>query len=311
MSFNFTDFSAAVKDGAAVTPRDTLGLRQWSWADGEIGAAEADALFDINNVGKSTSREWVDFFVEAISDYVVNGQAPRSYVDDANAAWLASRIDQDGRVDTLAELELLVKILEKATNVPQGLKDYALRQIEIVVISGKGPTRGGDISPNRIDDAEVALLRRMLFAQASDESILVSAAEADMLFRLKDATLGKDNAAGWQTLFVQCVGNHLMAHSDYRPLARDEAAQLDAFMDNTKVSIGLFLGRMAKLEVGRAATDLFGRRATDAGVDRRIADARAISPDEQAWLKARIDSDGTLDPLERALLAFIAEESGQ
>ena len=71
---------------------------------------------------QSPPREWVDFFVEAIDAYVVHQQAPVGYVDDAKADWLIDRIDSDGRVDSLGELELLVKILEDATNVPEALK---------------------------------------------------------------------------------------------------------------------------------------------------------------------------------------------
>ena len=65
--------------------------------------------------------------------------APRGYVSEENAAWLIARIDHDGRVDTLSELELLVKVLETALNAPASLKDYALRQIEDAVLSGTGP----------------------------------------------------------------------------------------------------------------------------------------------------------------------------
>jgi len=44
--------------------------------------------------------------------------------------------------------------------------------------------------------------------------------------------------------------------------------------------------------------------------DAAIAADRAIDSDEAAWLKAEINADAKLDPLEEALLAFVAEESG-
>jgi hypothetical protein len=46
-----------------------------------------------------------------------------------------------------------------------------------------------------------------------------------------------------------------------------------------------------------------------AGHDQAVEAARAIEPGENAWLQARIQSDGARDALEEALLAFIAEES--
>jgi hypothetical protein len=311
MSMNFTDLSAQLKAKSAIDAEDTLALRRLAWPDGKIDPAEVEAIFDLNAVCKGTSREWVDFFVEAITEYVVRQQQPVGYVDEANAAWVIAKIDSDGKVESLGELELLVKILEIATNVPDSLKSYALRQIETIVVSGEGVTRdGGSLGKGMISDSEVKLLRRMLFAQAGDGPASISRAEADMLFRIKDATLGANNAAGWQQLFIQCVGNHLMAHSDYVPLAREEAVRLDAFMNDTKSDVGGFFLRMAKTNFGEAFGSHFKSHSKKVDHDAAVAQDRAIAADEAAWLKAEIDADGSLDPLEQALLHFVAEESG-
>jgi hypothetical protein len=311
MTTPIDDFTSQVKAKGVITAEDVLAIRHIVWPDGQIDPTEADAIFDLNNALSSAPREWVDFFVEAIETYVVHQQAPVGYVDDAQANWLIDRIDRDGRVETFAELELLAKILEDATNVPETLKAYALKQVETIVMTRSGPTReGGALDSATITAAEVKLLRRMLFAQASDGPALISTAEADMLFRLKDATLNAANAPEWTTFFIQAVGNHLMAHSDYQPLSRDRAAQLDAFMNDSHVSIGGFFGRMLKAGPMSGFQSLFGARANGVSHDAAVAIDRAISPDEVAWLKAAVDADHTLDPIEKQLLSFIAEESG-
>ncbi len=313
MTFSFDDFAAAARSGNGITARDTLALRQWSWADGKMSEAEANALFDLNDIGKSNAPEWVDCFVEALSEYVVNGREPKGYFADADAAWLMARIDKDGRVDSVAELELIVRILERATNAPDTLKAYALRQIEAIVLSGEGVTRNGsELRPGSIDAVEVTLLRRLIFAQAGDGPAIVSRTEADMLFRLKDAALGADNAPEWQTLFVLGVANHLMAHSDYVPLARERAAELEAFMDDNRSSVLGFFGKMAQTRFGDLVSLWKQKDASDGpSHDDKVAADRAVIADESAWLKARQDADGQLDPLEAALLDFIASESGQ
>ena len=141
MTAPFLSLAAELKAKAAITPADILSLRRICWPDGRIDPAEAEAIFDLNEGLRSADPEWVDFFVEAMSDYVVRQAAPAGYVDDAKADWLIARIDGDGRVDSLCELELLVKILEAATNAPDSLKAYALAQIEAAVLTGAGPTR--------------------------------------------------------------------------------------------------------------------------------------------------------------------------
>lgn len=312
MSFQFSDFASQIKAGQSVAARDTLGLRQWAWSDGVISQSEAEGLFDLNNVGRSPAREWVDFFVEAVTEYVVNQQSPRGYVDDDKAAWLMARIDHDGHVDSLAELELLVKVLESAMNVPGSLKSYALAQIERIVLTGSGPTRqGGDITPGRIDDAEVALLRRLIFARGGDGALKVSEDEADLLFRIKDATLTADNAVGWAQLFVQGVGNFLMAHGGDKALSLDETRRLDGFLTHKSDGVLGFAARIGRgLDWQGARDAVFDNDDLDeiAAREAAIAKDREISGVEQAWLDARISADGARDVLEEALLAFIETE---
>ena len=90
------DLTAKVKASKAITADDVLAIRKIVWPDGRIDPSEADAIFDLNNAIKDGSREWVEFFVEAIETYVVHEQSPEGYVDDFKASWLMKR-DQ-GRV---------------------------------------------------------------------------------------------------------------------------------------------------------------------------------------------------------------------
>ena len=310
MTFSFSNFADALRGGAAISPQDVLAARQWAWSDGGITAAEADVIFELNGLASDASAEWVDFFVEALSEFVVNTQPPRGYIDDANAAWLMTRVDRDGKVETRAELELLVKAMEIALNAPESLKSYALDQIERVVTTGAGPTRrGGTLRPGVIDEAEVALLRRLLFAGGSEAGTTISRDEAETLWRLKDACLNADNAPGWKTLFVQAVGNHLMAHNLYHPLARSEAQRLDAFVADNRAHIGGFLARMAKNLVRPPIGDAFAKHPAER-LQAEIEADRRVGPNEAAWVRAHVNADGRRDPIEEALIAFIEAESG-
>lgn len=311
MTVPMIDLANALKARAAVSADDVLAIRRVVWPDGKLDAGEADAIFALNDAITDPPVEWVDFFVEAMTAFVVRQQAPTGYVDEANAAWLMARIDADGRVESRAELELLVKILEVAVNVPAALKAYALRQIEVAVTQGTGPTRRGALDPGSINATEVALLRRMLFAAAGDGPACISRAEAELLFRLKAVTKDAANAPEWKTLFVQAVGNHLMAHSDYHPLSRERATELDAFMSNNRVNIGGLLGRIAEKMVQGGLGEALRARPATPDHDAAVAADRAITDDEAAWLKTQIDADGALDDFEKALLNFIAEESGR
>ncbi len=303
MSFSFSDFAAALKAGARISADDVIEVRRWVWPDGAVSDAEAEAVFELNRLAREPAPEWADFFIEAMTEHVVNGRAPHGYVDDAKADWLIGQVDRDGPPAGGAELALVVKVLEKALNCPSPLKAWALRQIEAAVLGGEGP--------RAIDEAEVALLRRIVFAGGGDGALVVSRDEAEMLWRLKDACLGADNAEGWKTLFVQAVGNHLMAYSSYRPLDRGEAERLEAFVGDHRSNVLGFFARMRAANPAQAARTWLDGTEPEADHDAAAAAARAVTADEGRWLQARILADGARDPLEEALLAFVAEESGR
>jgi hypothetical protein len=311
MTFCFTDFAHAVRTERRVAPEQVLAARRWAWADGVISPEEAETIFELHHLVGTPSADWTDFFVEALTDYVVNGVPPRGYVSDENAAWLIGHVERDGRVESHAELELVVRVLEKALNAPPALQRFALQAVERSVCEGAGMVRGGGaLTPGAIGEVEVALLRRILFAGGGTGALLVGRDEAETLWRLKDATLGAANAPGWPRLFAQAIGNHLTAHATYRPLARSEAARLEAFMDDRTTRVGSFLGRMgralASSPLRRAALDRQGERDAETAAA-AAAWSALVTPEERAWLDARLNADGGIDACERALLDFLAE----
>jgi hypothetical protein len=194
--------------------------------------------------------------------------------------------------------------------VPERLRTYGIAQIEKAVLTGEGPTRRGTLAAGAITDGEAQLLRRLLFAPASDRPAGISRAEAELLFRLKDATLGAANGAEWKRLFVQGVGNYLMAYTSYEPLPRERAAELEEFMTQPSGGVGRFFARMAHFDLQSGFTGVFGRRpARDRTAE--AAAAQQVTGDERSWLAARIDDDSEVDEYEQALMDFLAEEGGR
>lgn len=311
MTMHFSDLATRSAPGGAISAEEILALRRAGWSDGVISSDEAEALFELNDRIADATNEWSDFFVEAIAEFLINGAEPKGFLSDANAAWLIERIDRNGRFDSMSELELVIRTLEKATNVPQVLKDYALVRIEEVVLTGKGPTRhGGLLERGNVTAAEARLLRRVLFSQAGDRPAAISRCEAELLFRIKDATLNAANAPEWKKLFVQGVGNYLMAHSSYEPLSSGRAADLEQFMADTTPSLARFAARIARTGVGSGVRAVFGRKGFAPDHTAQVSEVRAITDDERAWLDGQIDANHHIDDYDTALLDFLAEETG-
>lgn len=310
MTMQFRALAEQAAADGAISSEEILTLRRAGWGDGAISPEEAEAIFAVNDQLEDPCVEWAEFFVEALGEFVVNGVDPKGYVSQSQADWLVSRVDHNGTLHSMTELELLVKVIEKATDVPQSLKDYVIAQVEQAVLTGEGPTRGGHLERGNVNAVEAQILRRTVFAQAGDRPAAVSRSEAEMLFRLKDAALGAKNAPEWKQLFVQGVGSYLSGYTSYTPLEAPRAAELEQFMDSNTPSLLRFAGRMAGADVESGIGDtfrtLFGRKGLDKAPE--VAAAAAVTTEENTWLQGQIDANDQIDEYDEALLAFLAEE---
>jgi uncharacterized protein with PIN domain len=311
-----TQFTAIAKAAAAdgrITAEELLALRREGWGDGIMTRGEAEVLFELNRALTERSPEWCDFFVEAVGEHVLNGSEPRLQCSLEEAEWLIGQIDHDGMVDSMAELECMVRILERAENTPDRLKDYVLAQVEREVLTGTGPTRcGGALAATRITAAECRILRRVIFASGGHGPAAVTRHDAEMLFRLKDATLAEENAAEWDDLFIDGVANYLKGFTlQNAQLSHERRRELEGFIADNRANVGRFMGRVAREapQVMNHFGKVFGRKRATGPDYTTLAEAgAAITDHETAWLEAMIDEDGEVDELESRLIARLAQE---
>jgi hypothetical protein len=176
------------------------------------------------------------------------------------------------------------------------------------VLTGEGPTRNGQaIAANGINAEECRLLRAFVFASGGDRPAAVSKSEAELLFRIKDASAGHNNAPEWKQLFVQGVGNYLQGFSSAEPLSAERAAELEAFMNDTAINIGGFFARMANSNPLKAVRAEMAEDGDYLGFDDEVAAAAEVTSEEQTFLDRALNADGQIDELEKALLEFIAK----
>lgn len=311
MSFHFADIARHAAADRHISADEILELRRAGWADGRIKRGKAEAIFATQHTIADPSAEWSDFFVEAIRQFVLEGSEPRGFADEEEAQWLIAQIRKDGRVCSMTELELLTSIIEKAHNVPESLKAFVLEVIEDAVMMGTGATRcGGTLSDTHVTEAEARFMRRVIFGSASDRPAAVSRREAEMLFRIKDAVEGADNAPEFKRLFVQGVGNYLMgfAHQNAQ-LSAERQMELEAFVEDNEARVGAFLSAMAR-QAPNAFGVVFGKKAGPDYAQRAALEAEVTS-EGRHWLDGKIAANGITDAYDRALLEFIAEETGQ
>jgi len=319
------DFSLFLEHKGRITAEDVIKFRREIFQDMVVSRSEGEGVFALNNAIEDTCREWNDFFVEAMVDYCVNQAEPRGYMSDSNADWLMSQIVKDGRLDTNSELELVVKIIERAHEVPTQFAAFALEQVADAVIEGNGKLLNTDeIKPGVIGAAEANLVRRVLYGVGADGSIKISKEEVEVLFKLNDMTIEAENHPEWTDVFVKAVACHLMAAGGYQMISRKEAMRREAWLDDTTSdvsgmlamtlsSVGRFmsgggfsagLGEMSASEQLESAWAQ--RNMETAALEQQ---ASVVDADESHWLVERIGRDGVLHDNEKALLEYLKQES--
>jgi hypothetical protein len=295
--------AAAGKIGAS----DVIELRRAVFGDGGVTKQEAEALFDLVQKRPDVGEEWREFFVEALTDHIVNQVEPQGYVDEANARWLMNMVSRDNVIGSDTELDLLVKVMEKSVSVPESLELFVLHAVRDAVVTGEGPTRHGPLVAGCISQAETEILRRVLYAAGGSGNVAVTRAEADILFDINDATLNVDNDPAWSDLFVKAIANHVMAVSGYQPAPREDTLRRSKWLDDTEVSVGGFLGRMAggwrEMIAGYVSPQ------ESRSLEALNQAAESITQDEAEWLRERIMRNGSICRNQKALLSFLREET--
>lgn len=305
-----------------ITAADVQALRRDVFRDGRVARVEVELLFDLNDRCLHKDAAWNDFFVDTLTDFFVWKQNPSGYLSDDAARFLIERVTRDGRVDSVTELELVINICHWARHCPDDVIVLALTEVKSTVLGGGGILFGPERRrANVIDEADVEIIRRLVYASGAGGSLTITRREADLLFDLNDATIQRENAASWRELFVTTIASHLMfpRGAPQAPSA-DEARRREAWLSDRR-GVGQVLRGMAS-SLGHGgfkerwkAADLFGTHAKREQEERLRAQQseaevrEAIDEAEAAWLLQRIDKDGILHDNERALLAFIKERS--
>ncbi len=304
----------AMRACGVITEAEVAALRAAFNARDSITREEAEALISLNAACTNRASGWSDCFVELVSDYAINQLQPAGYVTVDNAEWLVAEIAGSGRIESKTEFELLIDVLDKARWSPEGLVAFALDQVKAAVVTGEGPLRAGTSLPaGVIDEAEVELIKRILYAFGGDGNVPLSRSEADILFDIdmvtsgKEATSGNENAESWPDLFVKAIANCIMTASGYAAPSREQALARETWIERraeqVHASANVLSTYRAQSPVERAIAALERQKI-------EIVTADEVTVADAGWLAERIGTDGR-SPNIGALITFVGAQNPQ
>jgi hypothetical protein len=195
------DFATAILVDGVIDADEVVALKERLYEDGVIDREEADFLFTLNDgvSGKANHESWKSFFIEAITDHVLDDDKTPGVIDQDEATYLIDKIKGDGQVDEI-ELDLLINICDKATGEsPESFSDFVLSSMKSAILED-----------GVVDLEEVQMLRRVIYGAGGAGGAEVDRAEAELIFELNDATSGNENVSEWKTFFVEAISKHVL-----------------------------------------------------------------------------------------------------
>ena len=122
--YNLEKIKQNIFANGSITSRDISDLRKIVYQDGQVNRVEADFLFDLRKgiLNFGNLREWDNFFIQAICDYLLNGKSSHNTIEDEDVSWLINKIGEDKCIDKV-EQELLFKLSSKVKHFPSDLKE--------------------------------------------------------------------------------------------------------------------------------------------------------------------------------------------
>jgi hypothetical protein len=290
------DLVGNLKAKGSIAAEDVLMMRRAFYTPSLIETEDVEALADLDAAAAQRGAEWNDFFSGAVVDFVVHQQEPADYVDGAKSTWVMGVFGP--RPGSDAALEALVRIVEAAVTVPAELATFILGKAK-AAIAGEG----------RVAAANVAVLKRLVFAGGGPGNIGVTREEADALFDINDACRHGANDDTWPDFFAKAVADSLTAVSPFSVESRDQAASDDAWL-NQREDPAAFAAAMARVpDVRGAMHDILHPfadaadewRQPEAEMEAAESEAAAITEEEARWLLGRLGPGGLGEPEQRLI----------
>jgi hypothetical protein len=320
------DIAARISKSGAVAPGDVIAVRREVYGnDGLVSREEAEGIFAIERARTLHLDDWSNVFVEAITDYLLNQEPPSGYMSVENAEWVMAQIKRRKEPSTDGDLALVTNLIEQARQVPAAFSAFALRLTKEAVVYGDGPdARGRPHGHGKVTEADVIMLRRILWGAGSEGLLAVSQDEAEALFAIADATTGADNVAEFDDLFARAIGNYLIGATGRsvpprdlalrweteKPYKADVVAALSRVLASSPQAIRPEFMKETMRNVRTLSEDIELRHDKDNQArEAAMAAAEIITPEKAGWLLDRVNKNGVMNGPEKALVRFIAREA--
>ncbi len=305
-----------IRERGSIREEDVGLLRKAVYGDGEIDQEEAELLIDLNRSCKVQDPDWTEIYHEAITDYLVVQAEPEGYVTQDQAEWLIEQIAPEGKLPSRKDLDLLVDVMDRARWLPEILIAFGLQQVAEAISGDNGGVRPDDGEPGIIQDNEVELVRRMVYAFGGDGCVAVTRTEAEMLAMINDQLDPEKLSDAWMEFYIKAMANFLLGASGYAVPTREEALRNEVWLEERdELSPLELLQSISKLSLDDVIAAYQPQSKEEKAIARLDKERRVLvtedelGGDEAEWLIERLGREDELNPADVAVLSYVRENA--
>lgn len=186
-----------------IDAQDVLTLRKHVFPQGLASAEDAITLQTLHHSPGSKCPEWATYYVEAMTAFIVDLCWPQGSLDDLNARWIEALIAPEGVVETEAELDFLIHVIDIARSVPDRLSTLAIDQVRAALEMGRGAYASRrEVRRQGISEQDVAHVVRILKGACNHGLMTVTKRENKVLVAIDMIVSAELNHPSWRDLML-------------------------------------------------------------------------------------------------------------
>ena len=231
--FTFRYPASTIAGKLQLTAEDILLLRKHMFPNGVTSVEDAQQLLALHRAEQEKCAEWNNWFVETLAAFAVVHCHLQHAATGPDAGWLIDILSPSGKIETPAELELVLHVMEMADRVPDALPAFALDQLCVALETGTGAY--ASIRGNKrlgIAAEDIEFIFRILRGSLFGGRMLLSKREVAVFDRIGALVHDRVNHPAWksltQSIAVRSPDGHVSASPWLKMQVNDAALDLAA-----------------------------------------------------------------------------------
>lgn len=291
-----------------IEPGDLKRLRRVVFPRGLFSVHAADTLAHIQEICESTVPDWPEYYLTAMVKFILQESNPKGCVTLEQTQYLFQRLSDNGIIGSSLNYELLLRILDQATDCPDELVLFALDQIRLG-LTGESELLRKDVSPldRALRKSDVDLIKRILFPAAPASRRRPTRAQVEFLMDLNELTEQYDNHRSWTDLYTKTISGFLLNSSKAK--SRDHQHRA-TWLRRHGLSAGLHLLRPSKAHIPPLSEREQSEPEAGAPSGQR-KNGNFAKDDPITWFIGRLKDKKRLNSNDTALLAKLKAQSSR